>query len=325
MRRRQFITVLGGAAASLMSRPLHAQRSAKPFRLGVMLYSTPQGDPNNEAFFRGMSDLGYVDGQNIVFEYRFAEGKLERLPELAADLVRLNPDMIYALGGDVAPVVRKATRTIPIAFAVSVDPVQSGLVTSLARPGGNATGVTFLSDELAAKRLVLLKEAAPHISRVAVLFNPDHVDNELREVERAAAALNVKLHLAELRRSSDLDGALAASSQAGVEGLYVVSSRQTVANIARITEFATQNRLPLAGGWGAWAQGGGLISYGPNVGEMVRHSAVYVDKILKGANPAELPVQQPTRFELLVNLKTAKALGLAIPEPFLVRADKVIE
>jgi putative ABC transport system substrate-binding protein len=326
MRRRQFITLLGGAAASsLLPWPLHAQRSAKLFRLGVLLYSTPQGDPNNEAFYRGMSDLGYVDGQNIVFEYRFADGRPERLPELAADLVRLNPDMIFALGGDVAPDARKATQTIPIAFAVSTDPVRSGLVASLARPGGNATGVTFLLDELAAKRLVLLKEAAPQVSRVAVLFNPDHVDNELREVERAATALGVKLHLAEVRRSSDLEGAFDAALQAAVDGLYVVSSRQTVANIARITEFATRNRLPLAGGWGAWAQAGGLISYGPNVGEMVRQSTVYVDKILKGANPAELPVQQPTRFELLINLKTAKALGLAIPESFLLRADKVIE
>jgi putative ABC transport system substrate-binding protein len=295
------------------------------FRLGVLLYSTPRGDPNNEAFQRGMSDLGYVDGQNIVFEYRFADGRPERLPELASDLVRLNPDMIFALGGDVAPSARKATQTIPIAFAVSTDPVRSGLVASLARPGGNATGVTFLLDDLAGKRLVLLKEAAPQISRVAVLFNPDHVDNELREVERAAVALGVKLHLAEIRRSSDLEGALDAALQAAVDALYVVSSRQTVANIARITEFATRNRLPLAGGWGAWAQAGALISYGPNVGEMVHQSTVYVDKILKGANPAELPVQQPVRFELLINFKTAKALGLAIPESFLLRADKVIE
>ena len=325
MRRRRFITGLGGVAASLLPLPLHAQRPAKLPRLGVMLYSTPQGDPNTEAFVRGMSDLGYVDGKNVLLEYRFAEGKPERLPELAMDLVRLNPDLIFALGGDVAPEVRKATQTIPIVFSVSTDPVQSGLVASLARPGGNATGVTFLSDELAAKRLVLLKEAAPQLSRVAVLFNPDHVDNELREVARAAAVLQVKLHLAEVRRSSDIEAAFAAFSQAGVEGLYVVSSRQTIANLARIIEFAAKNRLPLAGGWGAWAQAGGLISYGPNIGEMVRQSTAYVDKILKGASPAELPVQQPTRFELLINLKTAKALGLAIPEAFLVRADKVIE
>jgi putative ABC transport system substrate-binding protein len=325
MRRRQFITFLGGAAASLLPRPLRAQRSAKLPRLGVLLYSTPRGDPNNEAFHRGLSDLGYVDGQNVVLEYRFAEGRPERLPELAADLVRLNPDIIFAFGGDVAPDARKVTQKIPIVFAVSTDPVQSGLVASLSRPGGNATGVTFLLDELAAKRLVLLKEAAPHVSRVAVLFNPDHADNELREVERAAAVLKVKLHLAEVRRPGDLEGAFDVALRAAVDGLYVVSSRQTVANIARITDFATRNRLPLAGGWGAWAQAGGLISYGPNVGEMVRQSVVYVDKILKGASPAELPVQQPTRFELVINLKTAKALGLAIPESFLVRADKVIE
>jgi putative ABC transport system substrate-binding protein len=160
---------------------------------------------------------------------------------------------------------------------------------------------------------------------VAVLLNPAHIDNELREVERAAGSLKVELHIAEMRRGSDLEAAFAGIVQAGVDGLYVVSSRQTIANVARITEFASQNRLPLAGGWGAWAQAGGLISYGPNVGEVVRQSAVYVDKILKGANPAELPVQQPTRFELVINLKTAKALGLAIPESFLVRADKVIE
>jgi putative ABC transport system substrate-binding protein len=325
MRRRQFIAILGGAAASLLPRQLRAQRSTKLPRLGILIYSTPRGDPNTELFLKGLNELGYVDGQTIALEFRFAEGKLERLPELAAELVGLKPDMIFALGGDVTPHVCNATRTIPIAFVVSTDPVKSGLVASLAHPGSNATGVTLLSDELAAKRLVLLKEAAPNLSRVAVLFNPDHIDNELREAERAAASQKVALHRAEMRRGSDLDGALAGILQAGVDGLYVVSSRQTVANLKRITEFAGQNRLPLAGGWGAWAQAGGLISYGPNVGDMVHQSAVYVDKILKGARPADLPVQQPTRFELLINLKTAKALGLAIPESFLLGADKVIE
>jgi putative ABC transport system substrate-binding protein len=325
MRRRQFLTIAGATVASLLPLPGRAQQPAKLPKLGVLLYSTPKGDPNNEAFYRGMNELGYVDGQNIVLEYRFAEGRPERLPELAADLVRLKPDMIFALGGDVAPHARTATGTIPIVFAVSTDPVQGGLVASLARPGGNATGVTFLLDELAAKRLVLLKEAAPRLSKAAVLFNPDHIDNELREVERAAAATGIKLHLAEIRRAGDLDSAFDGALQAGVDGLYVVSSRQTVANIARIAEFGATNRLPLAGGWGAWAQAGGLISYGPNVGDMVHQSTAYIQKILKGANPAELPVQQPTRFELLINLRTAKALGLAIPESFLLRADKVIE
>lgn len=325
MRRRHFMRLLTGAAATLLPLPLRAQRATKIPRLGVLLYDTLQSDPSAAAFHRGMRDLGYVDGQNIAYEYRFAEGRLERLSSLAAELVALKPDVILALGGDVAPDAIKATKTIPIAFAVSTDPVRAGLVASMARPGGNATGVTFLQDELAAKRLGLLKEAAPQISRVAFLFNPDHVDNELREAERGTAALGVKLHLAEVRGSADLNAAFDTAARAGVDALYVVASRQVGANVARIVDFAARNRLPLAGGWGAWAQAGGLISYGPNIGEMVRQSAGFVDKILKGEKPAEIPVQQPTHFELMINLKTAKALDLAIPESFLLRADKVIE
>lgn len=324
MKRREFITLLGGAAAW----PLAAraqQRTVKIPCIGVLLYSNPQADPNNESFWRGMRELGYVDGQNITTEFRYAEGRPERLPELAADLVRLKPDVLFALGGDVAPDIGKATQSIPIVFAVSTDPVQSRLVESLARPGGNATGVTFLLDELASKRLGILKEAVPKVSNVGLLFNPTHIDNELREAERAAAALGVKLHPTEVRGSSDLDNAFDAAKRGGVDALYVVSSRQTVSNIARIVDFATKNRLPLAGGWGAWAQAGGLISYGPNVDEIVRQSATYIDKILKGAKPAELPVQQPTRFDLLINLKTAKTLGLTVPQSLLIAADEVIE
>ena len=323
MRRREFIALSCAAAAWPL--PLGAQQAARRPRLGILIYSTPQADPNTQAFLRGMRELGYVDGQNIDIEYRYAEGKPERLPELAAELVRLKPDVLLALGGDVAPFVRKATQTIPIVYAISADPVQLGVAASLARPGGNATGVTFLSDELAAKRLEVLKEAAPRVSRVGFLSNPNHADNELPVAQRAAAALGIQLQSMDVRGPGDLDGAFGAAMQAGVDALYVVSSRHTVANLPRIVDFATKNRLPLAGGWGAWAQAGGLISYGPNVGEMVRQSALYVDKILKGAKPGELPIQQPTRFELLINLKTAKALGLAIPESFLLRADKVIE
>ena len=325
MKRREFITLLGGVAAAWPLAAQAQQRTVKIPRIGVLLYSNPQADPNNESFRRGMRELGYVDGQNITIEYRYAEGRPERLPELAADLVRLKPDVLFALGGDVAPDARRATQSIAIVFAVSTDPVQSRLVESLARPSGNATGVTFLLDELASKRLGLLKEAVPKVSNVALLFNPTHIDNELREAERAAAALGVKLHPTEVRGSGDLDNAFDAAMRGGVDALYVVSSRQTNLNIARIMDFAAKNRLPLAGGWGAWAQAGGLISYGPNVDEIVRQSATYVDKILKGAKPAELPVQQPTRFDLLINLKAAKVLGLTIPESLLLRADKVIE
>src|SRR4051794_13138532 len=282
MRRREFITVAGCAAATLGPRSLRAQRSSIIPRLGVLLYSTPEGDPNTKSFLRGLRELGYVDGQNIAIEYRFAEGKPERLPGLAAELVKLKPEVLFALGGDVAPFAAAATQTIFIAFSVSTDPVQSGLVDSLARPGRNTTGVTFLLDELAAKRLVLLKEAVPHVTRVAVLFNPDHIDNELREAQRAAETCGVKLHLAELRGAGDLDRAFDIATQMGIDALYVVSSRQTVRNVERIVNFAAKNRLPIAGGWGAWVQAGALISYGPNVDEMVRQSAAYVDNILKG-------------------------------------------
>ncbi len=324
MRRRQFIAWLGGAAAT-WPLPLRAQQAARRPRIGVLIFSDPQTDPNAEAFRRGLRELGYIDGQTVAIEYRYAEGRAERLPELAAELVALKPDVVFALGGDVGPFIGKATQTIPIVYAMSADPVQLGLAASLARPGGNATGVTFLSDELAAKRLAILKEAAPRVARVAFLFNPGHPDNELEGARQAAAALGVELNPIEMRGAGDLDGAFKAATQAGVDALYAVSSRQTVAAIPRIVEFASQSRLPVAGGWGAWAQAGALISYGPNVGEMIRSSAGYVDKILEGAKPGELPVQQPTRFELLVNLKTAKALDLAIPEAFLLRADRVIE
>ena len=323
MRRREFITLFGSAAVWPFA--ARAQQSARMPRLGVLLYSTPQEDPQAKSLQQGLRDLGYIDGQNISIEYRFAEGNAERLPDLAADLVRLKPDVLFPIGGDVAPFVSKATQTIPIIFVMSADPLQLGLVASLARPGGNATGFTFLQDELASKRLELLKEVAPRISRVAFLSNPDHPDNELRVAQRAATALGVHLQPIEMRGPHDLDGALQAVTKATVDALYVVASRQTVASIPRIVNYATKNELPLAGGWGAWAQAGGLLSYGPNVGEVVRNAATYVDKIFKGSKPGDLPVQQPTRFELLINLRSARALGLSIPESFLLRADKVIE
>jgi putative ABC transport system substrate-binding protein len=323
MRRREFITLFGSAA--IWPFAARAQQSARIPRLGVLLYSTPQEDPQTKAFQQGLRDLGYIDGQNISIEYRYAEGNAERLPDLAADLVRLKPDVLFPIGGDVAPFVSKATQTIPIVFVMSADPLQLGLVASLARPGGNATGFTFLQDELASKRLELLKEVAPRISRVAFLSNPDHPDNELRVAQRTATALGVHLQPIEMRGPHDLDGALQAVTKATVDALYVVASRQTVASIPRIVNYATKNELPLAGGWGAWAQAGGLLSYGPNVGEVVRNAATYVDKIFKGSKPGDLPVQRPTRFELLINLRSARALGLSIPESFLLRADKVIE
>src|SRR5215813_9169293 len=300
MRRREFITLLGGAAAAW---PLaaRAQQAPKTSRLGVLLFSTPQSDPQMETARRALRDLGYVEGQNLAIEYRSAEGQPERLPDLAADLVRMKPDVLFALGGDVTPAAVKATQTIPIVFTSSADPVQLGFVASLARPGGNATGVTFLLDELASKRLEILKQAASRVSRVGFLWNPDHPDNELTEAERAAASLGVELKPLAVRGPADFDAAFSAATQARVDALYVVTSRLTLQNLGRIVNFAADNRLPLAGGFGAWAKQHGLLSYGPNVDDMTRRAVAYIDRILKGTKPADLPVQQPTRFELVIN------------------------
>jgi putative ABC transport system substrate-binding protein len=324
MNRREIITLVGGAAVAwpVIAR---AQPSLRRPRLGILIYSTPERDPNTQSFLRGLREIGYVPAQNIDIEYRFAEGKLEQLPMLAAELVRMQPDIIYSLGGDVTAFAAKATQTIPIVYVMSADPVSLGVVASLARPGGNATGVTFLSDELAAKRLELLKQAVPTIARVGFVWNPDHADNELPLAQSAAATLGIQLRPMEMRSPADLEQTFATATQAQIDAIYVVSSRHTVASARRIVEIATKNRLPLAGGWGDWVRAGGLISYGPNVGDMIRLSASYIDKILKGAKPADLPVQQPTRFEFLINLKTAKALGLEVPASVLARADEVIE
>jgi putative tryptophan/tyrosine transport system substrate-binding protein len=325
MLRRDFIA--GVAALASVNRPFrtHAQPAARRPRVGILIYSTPDRDPNTQAFVEGLRQLGYVDGQNVTFEYHFAQARPERLPGLAAALVDSKPDVIFALGGDVTPHVAKATQTIPIIYAMSPDPVLLGLAASLAKPGGNSTGVTFLSDQLAAKRLETFKEAAPRLSRVGVVRDPSHADNEMPVAQRAAQALKLELQAVEIHGPADVDQALAAAKQANVDGLYVVSSRQTTTNVQRIVDYASQERLPLVGGWGGWVQAGGLMSYGPNVPDMVRQASTYVDKILKGAKPGELPIQQPTRFELLVNQKTAKALGLNIPDSFLLRAEKVIE
>ena len=326
MLRREFIAGAATFAVSAWTFRAHAQRSpTHRTRIGVLIYSTPERDPNTQALLEGFRQLGYVDGENVAIEYRYAQGRPERLPELATDLVRSKPDVIFALGGDVAPHAAKATQAIPIVYAMSADPVQLGIAKSMGKPGGNSTGVTFLSDQLAAKRLETFKEAAPHIARVALVRDASHADNELPIAERAAKALKLELLPVGIHDPAELDRTLEKAMESGVDSVYVVSSRHTVANARRIVEFANRQRLPLVAGWGAWVQAGGLTSYGPNVAEMIRQAARQLDAVLKGANPGNLPVQQPTHFELFVNLKTAKALGLDIPESFLLRADKVIE
>jgi putative tryptophan/tyrosine transport system substrate-binding protein len=322
MDRRNFL--LAAALAMLSPGLVRAQSAQRP-RLGVLLYGNPHTDPNIESFRRGFRDLGYSDGKNVTIEYRYADGRPERLPELAAELLRLKPDVILAFGGDVVVHVHPATKTIPIIFAISSDPVLSGLVASMSRPGGNATGFTFLQDQLAGKRLFLLKDLLPRTTNVGFLYNPLHLDNELREAQRTASDIGVTIYPAETRRPADFDRALEEAKRVNVDALYVVSSRETVANAGRIVDFGMKNNIPVIGGWGTWAQSGALFSYGPNVIEIARQVGDYVDRVLKGAKPGDLPAQQPTRFELVVNVKTADRLGLKIPEAFLLQADKVIE
>jgi putative ABC transport system substrate-binding protein len=323
MRRREFISVIGGAAAwPLVS---WAQQGKRIRRIGVLLFGTPDNDPDLGAFLRGLRELGYVDGQNIAIEYRYAEGKPERLRGLAGELVTAKPDLIFALGGDVAPSARVATNTIPIVVAVSNDPVQAGLVASLAHPGGNITGVTFVSSDLAAKRLQFLREIAPNLARVAVIWNPDHVDPEYRETQTAAKALGVQIQSLEVRSVEDFDPAFQAATSAQIQGLIPISSRLMLINRPRIIEFSTQRHLMLASGFGPWAREGALLSYGPDTGASTWRAAAYVDKILRGAKPDELPIEQPTKFQLVINGRTAKALGLSIPPMLLATADEVIE
>jgi putative ABC transport system substrate-binding protein len=298
--------------------------AAQP-RVGVLLFGNPATDPNFASFRAGLTDLGYVEGRNIYLEVRGAEGKPERLPDLARELVGLKPNVIYALGGDVAPSIKAVTDTIPVVVSVSLDPVQAGLVGGLARPGGNITGVTLVSSDLAAKRLQFLREAAPGISRVAVLWNPAHPDFEYKETLVAGQRLGVSVQSLEVGNSGDFDVAFRGATTARAEAVIVASSRQMLLNQQKIVELAGKHRILLVSGWGPWAQSGALLSYGPDLNTIIRSSATHVDKILKGAKPGELPFEQPTKFELVINLRTARAFGLTIPQSLAVRADKVIE
>jgi len=324
MRRIGLAVIL---ALSLLAAPLavEAQQVGKVPRLGVLLYGTPNDDPNLPAFRLGLSELGYVEPRTITVEYRYAVGKPERLRALAIELAAGKPDVIVALGGDVAPFARAATSTIPIVMIVSADPVEGGLVASMARPGGNVTGVTFVSSDLAAKRLQFLKEIAPRISRVGMLWNPDHVDPEYRETQKAAPGLGIRVQSLEVRSANDFDAAWQTAIATQLEAVIAVSSRLTTINRQRIIESSQQRRLLLLSGWGPWAKEGALFSYGPDLNVIVRHAATYVDKILKGAKPADLPIEQPAKFDLVINAKTAKAFGLTIPQSLLLRADQVIQ
>jgi putative tryptophan/tyrosine transport system substrate-binding protein len=322
VRRRAFIALLGGAAAWPLA--AHAQHAERVRHIGILLFAE-QDRAVIRPCLQELQRLGYVDGKSVAIDYRDAEGKYERLPELAAELVRLNPDVIYSFGGEQAPIVKRATASIPIVVVVSNDPVASGLVASLARPGGNVTGVTYVADQLAGKTIELLRDAAPWVSRVAILWNPNHTDPEFRETQRAARTLRIALQSLEVREPGDFEGAFQAATRERAEALIVLGSRLMFLHRQQIGDFAAKNRLILVGTPKWLSDVECLLTYGPNPAELQRRAASYVSKILKGAKPADLPMQQPTAFDLVINLKTAKALGVEIPPTLLARADEVIE
>ena len=312
----------------LTAAPLADAQTRKPApRIGWLWFGAPtpgQLSSLESAIIDGLRELNYVENKNFTFEHRFAAGRPDKLPNLASDLARQNVDLIIVLGGDLAAVAKKTTQTIPIVFGSSDDPVRSGLVADLARPAGNLTGVTFLSDELAGKRVELLKEINPKLSRIAVLWNPSHVDNEIKEIESVAQGLGIKLFSHKTQRPEDFDEAFAVLGKENNQALLVVPSRLTSVRREPIANFAKKNRLPMVSGWREFAEAGGLASYGPNRDQAARRIAYYIDRILKGTKPGDLPVELPTRFELVINLKTAKQIGLTIPPNVLARADRVI-
>jgi putative ABC transport system substrate-binding protein len=323
MKRREFIGLIGGAA-TVWPLSARAQQPRKIPRLAILLFNSPQIDRIGP-LLQGLQALGYVDGKSIGIEYRYAEGKGARLPDLASEMIQLKPDVIFAYGGDVAPHAKRATASIPIVAMVSNDPVQSGLVTSISRPGGNVTGITLIYDDLAGKMLELLKEAMPEISRVAVLWNPDHADPEYRETQRVAVTRGVQLQPLPVRRPDDFDEASKSAIDGRAEGLIVVSRRLLLTQRQKIIEFAINAHIPAVGNWGDWAKDGLLLTYGPNTDDAMRGIATYVDKIVKGAQPADLPIERPTRFELVINSGAARKLGVTFPNSILARADEVIE
>jgi putative ABC transport system substrate-binding protein len=318
------VSLLAAAAAA------GAQPTDKVYRVGYLATGAANSNPHlAQAFRDGLRELGWVEGQNLVIDYRFAENRRDRLPDLAAELVRNKVDVIVAPGGT-PPVVaaREATRTIPIVMMGVGDPVSLGLITSLARPGGNITGLSFgVGFETAGKSLELLKEAVPKVHRVAILSNPTNPSHapSIDNVKAVARSLSVQLHLFEARAPDQLDNAFTSMVRKRVEALLVVPDSLFILNRGRLADLAARRRLPAIYGYREHVESQGLMSYGPSMSDLFRRTATYVDKILRGAAPAVLPVEQPSKFELIINVKAAKALGLTIPPALLLRADQVLE
>ena len=309
-----------------------AEAQQKVPRIGFISFIASPSSPgaNVEAFQLGLRELGYVEGQNIVIEYRYAEGKQNRLPDLAAELVRLKVDIIVAQSTETVLAAKSATSTIPIVMTNSADPIGSGLVASLARPGGNVTGMSLLAGlEISGKQLELLKETVPKLSRVAVLANPASRSSTgaglLREAEPAARSLGVKIFVVEARDASELEGAFSAMKKARAGAFLMMPNPIFQTNRSRIAAVAASSRIPAMYPYSSLVDAGGLMSYGANLADTHRRAATYVDKILKGAKPTDLPVEQPVKFEFIVNLNAAKQIGLTIPPNVLVRADRVIK
>jgi putative tryptophan/tyrosine transport system substrate-binding protein len=326
--RRAFITLLGGTAAAW---PLAARAQPARYRIGHLAIAAPTDTPppppaNWDAFVRALQEAGYSEGQNIAFEHRSAHDQPELFPKLALELASLKVDVIFARGTWALAAAKNATRTIPIVgIDLEIDPVEAGLVASIARPGGNITGLFLDLSELSGKHLQMLKEIIPGTSRVAVLGNPDINAPQIRELERVAPSLTVQIRAVEVRNAPDLDGAFDAAKSWRADALIVLSNPLSLAYRARIGALAKKAGLPTIYLYRAHVDAGGLISYGPDLPDMFRRCGAYVARILGGSKPADLPIERPARFEMVVNVKTAKALGITIPETILIRADEVIE
>jgi putative ABC transport system substrate-binding protein len=327
MKKSIFGLILGAMVLSLCV-SAKAQQPGKIPRIGVLISASPSiASRRIQAFQQALGELGYVEGKNIIMEYRYAEGKQDRYPELADELVRLKLDVIITDTSMATQAAKNATKTIPVVFTAANDPVGDGQVASLARPGGNLTGFSLLAPELNAKRLELLKDAVPKVTRIAFLtrMGTAIAERRFKEAEADAKGLGLQLHLVGAKGADDLESAFEEAKRAGAQALLAHPSTFLVTNRARIIELAAKHRLPVIYPSTPYAEDGGLMSYGPDIVDNYRRAAVYVDKILKGAKPADLPVQQPMKFELVINLKAAKQINLTIPPNVLARADKVIK
>jgi putative ABC transport system substrate-binding protein len=327
--RRQFAISLGALALAAPLASFAQQVPTRIPRIGYLQGVVPQNNssPFLEDFRQGLRELGYVEGKNVQLEIRWGEGKLDRLPALAAELVQLKVDVIVAVTSPAVWAAKQATRTIPIVMPTSSDPVGDGLVASLARPGGNITGLSMMGPEVGAKRLQLLRDVLPKVHPVAVMWNPDYTGMvaRFRQTQGAAPAVGMGVRSVEVRDSRELERAIEIMDRERPDALVLLVDPLTLSQRLRIVEFAAEARIPAIYESSQFVDAGGLMSYGPNVDELVRRSAVYVDKILKGAKPADLPIEQPAKFELVINLTTAKALGITIPQSVRLQADRVIE